>query len=66
MNNATALRSNATVSIPRAGRVPADSNALNSIVALGFCPVKSAERRARVDYLATLISETLMAADFIG
>lgn len=61
MNNAAALKSNATVNIPRAGNVPADMLALNTIASLGFCPVKTVERRERSAYISNLIEKTLTA-----
>lgn len=45
--------------VPRAGKVPSDIDALNSLVTFGFCPVKSAERRARADYLGAMIDNTI-------
>lgn len=51
------------VEIPASAHVPGDMWQLNVIEALnGFCPVQSVCRRARVDHIAALISETLAAA----
>jgi hypothetical protein len=48
--------------VPRAPRLPADSALLHGAATLAFCPVPGASRRARADYIACLISETLVAA----
>lgn len=48
--------------IPRAARLPADAALLMSVASLSFCPVRGAERRARVDHLACLIDGSLVEA----
>jgi hypothetical protein len=59
MNSAAAIKSNVNVMIPAAARVPSDILALDTLATLGFCPSKSAERRARVDFVASMIASTL-------
>ena len=51
--------------LPRDPKVPAGFEMLSAVAHLSFCPVKGAERRARVDHLAVLISETLVAAELV-
>ncbi len=48
--------------LPRDAKIPADMLALHTEAVMGFCPVKSVARRARVDYLACLIDSTLVEA----
>lgn len=48
--------------VPRAGRLPADAAQLYAAATLEWCPVRSVARRVRADYIATLISDTLVAA----
>ena len=52
--------------LPRDPKVPAGFEMLSAVAHLSFCPVKGAERRARVDHLMKLVSDTLVEADFIG
>lgn len=47
--------------IPRAAKLPVDLAALDAIATLSFCPVRGAERRARVDHLACLIDAAIVA-----
>jgi len=42
-------------------KIPADMLALNTIASLGFCPVKTVERRERSAYISSLIEKTLTA-----
>lgn len=51
--------------IPRAAKLPADIDMLRTVAGLSFCPVKSVERRVRADYIATLISDTLVAEELV-
>lgn len=51
--------------VTKAPKVPSDIGMLMSVATLSFCPVKGAERRARVDHLAVLISETLVANELV-
>jgi hypothetical protein len=62
VNNAAAIKSNVDVVIPACASVPADMLALHTVATLGFCPVKSAERRARADYIGAMITMTLCEA----
>jgi hypothetical protein len=50
-----------TATMPRDPRVPSDMLSLHCAATLSFCPVRSAERRARTDYVASLISDALDA-----
>ncbi len=50
------------VIVPRAGRLPTNSAALLSNAVLSFCPAVNVAKLNRADYLACLISETLVEA----
>ncbi len=56
-SNKTAAILNCT--LPRDARVPSDIETLNGLAVLSFCPSKSAERRARVAYISSLIVSSL-------
>lgn len=45
--------------LPRDPAVPHDMASLHVLATLSFCPSRSAERRARVDHIAALISDAL-------
>lgn len=48
--------------MPRNLPLPTDFALLSTVADLSFCPVKGAERRARVDAIAVMISEALVEA----
>jgi hypothetical protein len=50
-----------TLACMSAVKIPADILALNTIASLGFCPVKTVERRERSAYISKLIETTLTA-----
>ena len=60
MNNATALRSNINVVIPKASKLPAGIEMLATVASLEFCPVKSVSQRVRADYIMSLIDSELL------
>lgn len=60
--SATQFRAIELAIIPRSPKLPSDISFLSTVADLSFCPVKSVERRVRADYIAILISETLVAA----
>lgn len=45
--------------MPRDPKLPSDAQSLLAIAALTFCPVASAERRARIDHIRSLIESEL-------
>jgi hypothetical protein len=52
--------SNATLKVLLAApKLPRDIEILSTVASLSFCPVKGAERRAREDHIASLISSAL-------
>jgi hypothetical protein len=59
MSNATALKTNINVVIPRAGKLPSDIAMVRGMSVLAISPSKSDDRILRADHISSLIVAAL-------